>query len=235
MMFVDFHTHILPQMDDGSRSVAESLQMLKMAQEQGVEEIVASPHFYPHNETPDQFLIRRAAAMERLAMKVPEGYPKVYLGAEVYYYPGMSESDALKELTIDGGKGILVEMPMAPWTDRMFQELEGIHEKLGLIPIVAHMERYLSFWHNRKLPERLAELPVLVQVNAKIFLNYHTSKIAMKLLKKGQIHLLGSDCHNLQNRAPNLGKAAARIEDTLDKDCLDQVSYYQSLILEKAL
>ena len=235
MMFVDFHSHILPRMDDGSSCVAESLQMLKMEQDQNVGHVVATPHFYPHNETPNQFLARRAVAMDALEKEVSEGCPQIHLGAEVYYYPGMSESDALKKLTIDGGKGLLVEMPMAPWTDRMFQELEGIHEKLGLIPIVAHMERYLSFWHNRKLPERLAELPVLVQVNARFFLNYHTSKIAMKMLKKGQIHLLGSDCHNLQNRAPNLGKAAARIEDTLDKDCLDQVSYYQSLVLEKAL
>ena len=235
MIIADFHSHILPRMDDGSRSVAESVQMLKMGQEQGIEYIVATPHFYPHNETPDKFLARREIAANALQGELAEALPQVILGAEVYYFPGMSESESLKELTIHGGKYILVEMPMTVWSDRMLQELEDIHAKQGLTPVVAHVDRYLVFWRNRKLLERLAQMPVLVQANASFFLRCGTAKRAMKMLKKGQIQLLGSDCHNLKDRPQNLGKAVERIERMLGAETLERIGYYQSLVSGKNL
>ena len=60
-MIIDFHTHVLPAMDDGSRSVEESLQMLRMEAEQGIFHVVATPHFYPQYDNPEQFLRKRTA------------------------------------------------------------------------------------------------------------------------------------------------------------------------------
>ena len=98
---VDFHTHILPKIDDGSKSVEESLAMLRSEWEQGIQEVVLTPHFYPQMDDPREFLARRQASFERLqAAMGEEALPKLRLGAEVYFYYGMSNSEILKELVI---------------------------------------------------------------------------------------------------------------------------------------
>ena len=125
---VDFHTHILPKMDDGSKSTEESLAMLRAEREQGVEEVVLTPHFYPQMDDPYKFLDRRQASFERLQEVIgDEPLPKLRLGAEVYFYHGMSSSEILKEFVISGTKCILVEMPASPWTERMYMELADIY------------------------------------------------------------------------------------------------------------
>ena len=98
---VDFHSHILPGVDDGSRSVEESLEMLRAEARQGIGTVVATPHFYANHDTPERFLRRRAAAWEMLqtAMAQEAGLPEVIPGAEVYYFSGISDSDQLHRLT----------------------------------------------------------------------------------------------------------------------------------------
>ena len=82
-MIIDFHTHVLPAMDDGSRSVEESLQMLRMEVEQGIFHVVATPHFYPQYDNPEQFLRKRTAAEMQLreAMAKETGMPELTVGA----------------------------------------------------------------------------------------------------------------------------------------------------------
>ena len=94
---VDFHSHILPGIDDGSQSVEESLALLRMEAEQGIRRVVATPHFYPRHDTPDRFLRRRARAEEILRdeMAKEPGLPELCIGAEVYFFSGISESDAI--------------------------------------------------------------------------------------------------------------------------------------------
>ncbi len=207
---IDFHSHILPGVDDGSRSVSESIAMLQAEAQQGVTHVVATPHFYAQSDSPRRFFSRRAAAMDELlsAASGHEDLPAICLGAEVHYFAGMSESEVLAELTIGESKYILVEMPPAPWSDSMYRELEWIYTKQGLVPVLAHIDRYLSRFMNGRMLLRLAELPVLVQANANFVANRATQKQALKMLTQGQIHLLGSDCHNMSERKPNLSEAA---------------------------
>ena len=89
----------------------------------------------------------------------------------------------------------------------MYRELQDIHYKQGLVPIVAHVDRYIRPFKTYDIPRRLADMPVLVQANASFFQNRMTRSMAMRMLQQGQIHLLGSDCHNLTSRAPNLDQA----------------------------
>ena len=226
----DFHSHILPGLDDGSRSVEESIAMLRLEAEQGIARVVATPHFYPRDDEPEEFLTRRAEAeaLLRQEMQAHSGLPALSIGAEVYYFNGISNSEAMSALTIDQGRCILIEMPAPPWTDTMYRELEGLHSKQGLLPVVAHVDRYIGRFRAFGIPERLAELPVLVQANAEFFLKKSTSAMALRMLKKNQIHLLGSDCHNLSSRNPNLGGALELIEKRLGKDLISAICGWQS-------
>lgn len=219
-MTIDFHTHILPGVDDGSHSIEETLELLRISGKQGIGEVVLTPHFYPQYDTPQMFLDKRKQAMETLLERVEPGMPALHLGAEVYYFPHMSNSDALRHLAIEGTDCIMVEMPASPWTDRMYQELEAIWDLQGLTPIIAHVDRYVGRFRDFGIPKRLAELPVLVQANASSFLEGGKS---MKMLRDRQIHLLGSDCHNLRSRKPNLGAARERIARKLGEDVLSWI------------
>lgn len=232
-MIIDFHSHILPKMDDGSASVEESIAMLQMEAAQGIRQVIATPHFYPRHDSPERFLARRKAAEAALreAMAGHDALPRVICGAEVYFFPGISECEALPELTIGGKKCILVEMPQVPWTQSMFSELEAIQAKWSLTPIIAHVDRYLGTLRSRQLPERLEELPVLVQANASFFLHPGSRGRALRMLKRDQIQLLGSDCHNLTSRPPNLDRALQVIDKRLPPSILERIDHYQQQVL----
>lgn len=229
-MIIDFHSHILPQVDDGSKSIEESVEMLKRMKEQGIGMVVATPHFYANHDNPERFLARRNRGFQALAPLLTEDMPKILLGAEVAYFPGMSQSKALQDLVIEGTKAILVELPMGKWSDSVYRELRQIYEQQHLIPIVAHVDRYLTPYRSFGIPKKLEELPVLVQANAEFFLNKGTARKAKKMLAAEQIHLLGSDAHNLTNRAPNLGEALNVIENTLGIDAIVQIRDWQEKI-----
>lgn len=222
---VDFHSHILPGIDDGSKTLEMSIAMLRMEAEQGIRHVVATPHFYPQQDTPERFLRRRAEAeyVLREAMGKYDDLPELSLGAEVYYFPGISESEEISKLTIDQKRCILIEMPTSSWTEAMYRDLEGLYVKRGLIPIVAHVDRYIGRFRNHGILKRLAQLPVLVQANGEFFLERSTSSLALRMLKKGDIHLLGSDCHDLTSRKPNLEDALDLISRKLGKDALEDI------------
>lgn len=216
-MVTDFHSHILPGIDDGSRSVEESIAMLQLEAQQGVTHVVATPHFYAHHDSPERFLARRDRAERKLreAMENHPGLPRLSIGAEIYFFSGISDSDILKQLTIDKKGCILLEMPVSPWSESMLREVAAIPAKQGLTPIIAHVDRYIHPFRTHGIPERLENLPVYVQANASFFLHSATRGMALRMLKQNRIHLLGSDCHNLSTRPPNLGKAVQLVEQRL--------------------
>lgn len=207
---IDFHSHILPQVDDGAGSVSTSLAMLRQSFRQGVDLMVASSHFYADEEYPEDFLRRRNQALEALneAMLLSaEVYPRIVPGAEVLYFPGISQAKEMASLMIGNSRTILVEPPMSPWTDGMLDELAQLGETLSCTVVVAHLDRYLQMLRDETLMDRVRERNMAVQVNAGYFLNPKTVRAAIRNLKGGNIQLIGSDCHNLDSRAPNLGPA----------------------------
>lgn len=223
---VDFHSHILPEIDDGSTSVEMSLEMLRKESSQGVHTVIATPHFYASEHTPAQFLAGRQEAAERLRKAAEPGLPRVLLGAEVAYFRGMSESEALWDLRIADTNYILIELPMPPWNDRVYEELGDLRAKQNLLPIVAHVDRYLPPFMGDRMVERLLEKDVLLQANTSFFLGKR-AKRARRMLREGTIHLLGSDCHDLSSRPPNLGDLV------LEEEALDHIRYHQQLVLDE--
>ena len=183
--------------------------MLRLQAEQGVQHVVATPHFYAARQPITDFLERRksAEAALRAAMEKTPGLPTLSVGAEVAFFEGISHFERLQELAIDGTGCVMIEMPMMHWSDRQLQELADIRQKQKLTPIIAHIERYMGLPGGRAVAERLSELPVYLQVNAGFFERISTRRMALRLLRDQQIHLIGSDCHDLKRRVPNIGTA----------------------------
>ena len=232
-MLTDFHSHILPGIDDGSPDPETSIAMLQREWQQGIRRVVATPHFYPRYEDPEKFLRRRNRAEEQLrrAMEAHSDLPELLVGAEVYYFRGISESEWLPQLTIQGTGAVLIEMPPAPWTETMLRELADIRVRWGYTPIIAHIDRYIGPLRTFGLPRKLQRLPVLVQANASFFLERRIASMAMKMLKADQIQLLGSDCHNLTDRTPNLGMARSVIERKLGSKALDSIRSWEESVI----
>lgn len=218
---IDLHSHILPQMDDGSKSVEETAQLLKLLGQQGVTTLAATPHFYAR-ETPDAFLKRRNASFESMS-SANEDAPALLLGAEVAYFDGMGNCETLDALQLGQTKLLLVEMPFSNWTNRMVEDICEIPVQLGLIPVLAHINRYRDKQQFPKYKDKLLHSGVYFQCNAEAFLTLKTRRWALNLLKKGYIHFLGSDCHNLASRSPRLNEARAVIETKLGNEFLENL------------
>lgn len=197
-------------MDDGAENISVSLGMLRASLVQGVDTMVATSHYYADEEYPDAFLQRRTQALEALQEAMlfsPDVYPEIIPAAEVLYFPGISEAEDIAKLKIAGTNAILIEPPMLPWRDSMLDEIADLRQTQGCIPVIAHVDRFMAYLNDAKLIDRVLERKMLVQVNADYFLNPKTERAAFQNLKKRKIHVVGSDCHNLLDREPNLGSA----------------------------
>ena len=234
---IDFHSHFLPRMDDGSASTEQSMRMLRTAYRQGVDQIVATSHFYGHRESPEDFLRRRARSAARLPLAEAEDVPRIFLGAEVYYFESMSHSEDLRRLTIEGSEYILIEMPFVRWSDHILAEVLNVRERLHLTPYIAHLERYATLQRGTDNIEQLMREGFIIQCNAEFFLDkglFGTGRKALKLFEQGKIHLLGSDMHNMSDRPPNVGPARALIREKLGGEQLEYLDRLGSHILKKA-
>ena len=214
---LDIHSHILPKMDDGSKSVDMSLEMLRSTCAQGVTTMVSTSHFYAYQEDPDRFLRRRRHAIEKLRPGIADLDLKLYYGAEVLYYPGISQSKEIRSLAIEGTSLILIEMPFEPWSEKIYDELISFQYNSNLQIVLAHIERYRSL-QSRKIYEMLFDQPFYFQMNAEAFTSFSSRRLALKLIDRGQLHFLGTDCHNITSRPPNMDEARKVIEKKLSPD-----------------
>lgn len=213
----DFHSHILPGIDDGSVNIDMTKEMLRIMRSQGVRAVAATPHFYANRDLPEAFLRRRERAMAQVA-DLQGAFPKIILGAEVAYFDGISRSGILHKLQLGDSGLVLIEMPFCPWSGRMIREICQIRSETGLTPVLAHIDRYRK--QLRDCMPTLQDSGVLFQCNAEAFLSVWQRRWALRLLEKGFIHFLGTDAHNLTSRPPKLPEAYQVIRDQLGDDAL---------------
>ncbi len=231
---IDFHSHILPDIDDGSKNIKESQTMLGAMATQGVSAVVATPHFFADYETVDSFIERRDKAYDSLCENLFEGCPKIFPGAEIKYYNGISRLEDLKKLTIQTTKFLLIEMPFNRWTDYSIRELCEISNSGKYTVVLAHIDRYLNY-QNRDVIERLLQNDILLQCNSSFFVSWFSSIKAFKMLKKMQIHFIGSDCHNTTSRPPNINKAFNAIAKKFGGEFVDNfINYSYELFLDNS-
>lgn len=200
---IDCHSHILPCIDDGSRSMQESKDILRKMKDVGVQTVWATPHFYP-NHNLEEFLVKRDKAYEALVESLGEEageLPSIRRGAEVLLSVDTPNLQDLHQLCIEGTRYILIELPYANWSEWVYDTLYKIRAKHKLIPIIAHIERYAPMQTSIDKINRLLEMDLMTQMNVYSLMGKHKS-LALRMVKNNMIHLLGSDTHRLKSMTP---------------------------------
>lgn len=218
---IDFHSHIIPGIDDGAENIEISLAMLNQSMKDGVTEIVSTSHCYPrYTKSIEHFIQRRTAGFDELfeAVKNNVNIPKIHLASEVNLITDISEFDNLDKLCLPNGKYIMIEMPYGIWKEWMIDSVYKMTIN-GFKPIMAHIDRFVGC--NTSLLNSLFELDVIYQVNAEVFLKNTYNKVADNLLGNGHAHLLGSDMHNTTTRPTTLKSACEKIEKRYGRECVD--------------
>lgn len=232
----DIHGHFLPGMDDGCKTAEESIELLRYSYAAGIKKMCATPHYYPV-ETVEAFLCRRQQSMEQLQAKIEElgvtDIPRVTLGAEVAYRQGLGSLEGLEKLCLGASRYLLLELPFEKWSNTLLRDVNNICCAWGIIPIFAHIERYISFQSKEKM-RQLLNMDALVQVNAGSLLKFPRNLKSHRLIVKGQAQLLGSDCHNMENRKPNLHMAQEWLTNHRLEEKLQQMAQLSCKIFEEA-
>ena len=206
--FADIHTHILNSIDDGSSSVDESLELLKREKAQGATRVVLTPHFDLDCMTVENFLKEREEKFAML-LKAAREEPELkgltlHLGAEVKYTPNLLKAD-VESLKIEGTNCILLELPaIEPFY--LDETLNFLLEK-KIVPIFAHIER-CSFLYSIRNLFYYKNKGVIMQSNLSALLERSTRSFSVKMIKRGYIDILASDCHNTTTRKPVWDEAA---------------------------
>ncbi len=233
---IDIHSHILPEMDDGSRSVQESKKMLDSFWEQGVEAIVATPHFYIGETSVEEFLEKRELCKEKLISGLGDTKrPGIALGAEVQFFPELYSMGSVENLCISGTNYMLVEMPFDEWNKYTYVTLEKLYTAKGITPIIAHVERYLDFQKQSDVEtvNRLKDAHALIQMNTSFLISVKTRRKALNLVKKGLVNFLGTDAHNTESRPPQLRVGFDEIYKKLGDAGIDAFAYWGEKLINK--
>lgn len=205
---LDLHTHILPGVDDGAKTVEDSVKLLEQLCDQGVSTAVATVHFYPASAVLEDFLVKRETAINLVKSAADDYGVKILQGAEVLYFGGIGKFTGVKKLTLGDGKYILLELlGLKKIDDKVIKDIISIKEELGITPIIAHVERYCKYKGYKRLLTALAENRALCQINATFYLNKAENRAVKRLLKAGLVDFVASDCHDPENRPVRLNDA----------------------------
>ena len=159
--------------------------------------------------------------------------PKIILGAEVTYFPGICKSSEIEMLKFKESNILLLEMPFVTWSDYTVQELLELSVSCKCRVVLAHIERYMNKQSKRTL-NTLLDAGVLFQVNASFFINIRTRRKALKMLRRGDLQLLGTDCHNMNSRPPRFDEAISIITKKLGEEFVaDMLAFGESILYAK--
>ena len=210
---VDIHTHLLPMVDDGAKTMEDALELLGLAWKDGTRVLILTPHYRGRYKAS---AAKIPAAFEALQTAAAERYPELalYLGNEVYYEEGVMDLLAQGVIRpMNGSRYVLLE-----FGDVMLrnQILNGISEvfRHGCIPIIAHLERYSLFQKDPSLVETVLDMGAMIQLNADSVMGkqgFATKRFCHRLLKQGQVHFIASDAHDPVKRSPQMEACRRRI------------------------
>lgn len=224
---IDIHAHILPKIDDGAQSLEESLEMLSLAEEDGITHIAATPHIFGRLERELSDLIsKKHRELKRFSGEAGLSL-EIHLACEVFITP---DFDSLLEYpcgTFDGrGKFVLIEFSM---TDLPFgyESILGNIVKAGVTPIIAHPERNYRVTRDLQHAQNMINSGAMLQVNSGSLLGSYGKKIrktAVKMLEREMIFAVASDAHDTSNRSTNMSAGRRLIVKLTDEDTADRLT-----------
>ncbi len=220
---IDFHSHILPAIDDGSKSMEDSIQILREAREAGFSKIISTSHYlegYYEIKEEDRKRLIQELKNEDIGLEL-------YVGSEIYITENMI--DLLKEKkasSINNSKYVLFEIPMNNKTMLTKEIIYRLIEN-GYVPVLAHPERYSFIQQNPEELEELVDMGTLCQSNYGSIIGLYgkkTEKTVKKLLKNNLIHFFGSDVHRQEQIYNKIPKAIKKIKKIISEDKFIELS-----------
>lgn len=226
---IDFHCHILPGLDDGARSFDESVEMAKIAESDGITEIVCTPHIKKGYATPTLKAISEAASELQSLLESAGIHIRLHPAAEVALERNLADLIDRGEMPTVGGDSryILLELPwqgIPDYTGTVISELLSS----GVTPIIAHLERYHDIIVDPALAWEFVEMGALAQINSGSItgmLGEGVQTTALTLVSHGVAHVIGSDAHSSGRRCPQLRAARDVVEAMGGKDYADRLFY----------
>lgn len=224
---IDFHSHIIPNVDDGSRSVEETFELLKEAKEAGFSGVISTSHYmeeYYETDVAERNVWIKAIS-ESLGKKDID--LNLYLGNEVYITKNIINLlETRKATSINNSNYVLFEFPMNSKPMDMYDIIYDMLE-YKLIPILAHPERYSFVQKDPNLVYDLIQKGVLMQSNYGSIIGMYGEKaeiIVRKLLENNMVHFLGSDVHRSGSVYPKIHNCLREIETIIGEDKLEEIS-----------
>jgi protein-tyrosine phosphatase len=231
---IDFHSHILPYMDDGSKNFDMSIDMLKLAVDEGTEYICATSHFIPGElELDKEVYFKRLNNLKHLC-SLKDVNINILPAIELYMHPDLPKLYKEKSIWgINNTKYLLIELPMQQfplYTEEVLYELR----LQGAMPIIAHPERNFKIMKDVSLLENLVDQGTLAQVNAGSLSGIYGKDIkeyAEYLVGRNLIHLVGSDAHDDKRRTTMIDSAFKTIKSK-NKELYEWIDENQYKIVE---
>lgn len=220
--FIDIHSHVLPNVDDGAQSIKEAEELFKVAYEDGIREIIATPHFHPYKGRKSPSEIREA--VNQMNRMIENDLPGMIIhpGNEVLYGQNAVEMLHNKEmLTLNDSKYVLVEFSPRETAGYIQNAVKNLIFG-GYKPILAHIERYSDVSVNYENIRFLVDSGAYVQVNAA---NVSNGRVK-KLLKNKLVHFVGSDTHGIRKRSSHMKTAYSKISNKWGEDYADELFFH---------
>ncbi len=229
---IDFHSHILPGIDDGAENLEQSDNMIKALMAQGVEHIVATPHYIRHTCGLSEYLDMREKAFESIMELESAKQCKISLGSEVYIERDLASLEGVQNLAVRGTNRILMEFPYSSFERWTIDEVYNLCYSFRLVPILAHIERYLGYYSSRDVDEILAMDDAIFQVNAISLSEKSRLKFILELIEGDYPVVLGSDAHNMISRIGDYKKGLEILKAKLSKKRFESFIEFNKSVLE---
>lgn len=207
MELFDMHSHILPGIDDGAASVEDSVALINCLKKQGVKNICLTPHFYTNEISLEDFVHKRNESVNKLMTELPNDI-KVVIGSEVYVTKYLFGNNDLSGITYGNSKYILTEFGYnSRFSEHTMNYFLKLIDDYGLIPVLPHVERYITLMDDTSIISELKDMGVIIQTNISNYTKkapHFKKKKLIKLINNGFIDIIGSDAHSFKHNSPEL-------------------------------
>ncbi len=223
---IDLHSHLLPAVDDGSVSVSETAEMLRIWSDYGFTTIAATHHLFP-DESPEKYIELVERAVDEAGPVIDRSGMTVVIGAEIMLDPGLPDRLRRNErLTLGGSRAVLVEVPFLSWP-AYTEEVIFALQLAGYQPVLAHPERYDAVQADLSLATSLADRGVVLQLTYASLagaLGSPAKRAAERLIDRDHPIILASDAHGPRQRLQAIPDGLRRAEELVGTDRLRQMT-----------